>query len=285
MTVRDVETQQILKKRRYGSPILWARLGTLSKWIAQKLAPGGPPVLVLSLPRSGSSWVGRTLGRAVDALYLREPVTQSDKSFYYMGTVFPPDTPEVEPRYAELADKAFMGWPDFGRHIVRFPLQWALVWRRPRRVVVKEVNPLACDWYLRRYQPRLVYLVRHPAGVALSWHKKHWLSAEPDAWRANGEEQGAGLKAALEAIEEYPSHMVVVYRELCADPMNVFEKIFSFTGLTWNDEVQEFIRRNTGQSAAMIGAWRPKVPPDALAALREGYEEFDLPWYRSDEDW
>jgi hypothetical protein len=253
--------------------------------IAQGLAPQEPAVLVLSLPRSGSSWVGRTLGKAVDALYLREPVTQSDKTFYYMGTVFGLEKPEVEARYRELADKAFMGWPDFGRHIVRFPLQWALVWRRPRRVVVKEVNPLACEWYLKRYQPRLVYLVRHPAGVASSWHKKGWLSAEPGAWLKNGEEQGRALQEARRVFEEYPSRMHVIYEGLCRDPLGIFEQIFAFTGLAWNEGIQRFIRRTTAESAAMIDAWRPKVTPEALEALRQGYQKFDLPWYRSDADW
>jgi hypothetical protein len=191
----------------------------------------------------------------------------------------------VEERYRKLADKAFMGWPDFGRHIVRFPLQWTLVWRRPRRVVVKEVNPLACEWYLQRYHPRLVYLVRHPAGVALSWHKKGWLSAEPEAWLKNGEEQGQALQEALRAIEEYPSRMNVIYRELCADPLGVFEQIFAFTGLVWNEGIQRYIQRTTEESKAMTDAWRPKVAPEALSALREGYRQFDLPWYRNDADW
>jgi len=285
MMFSAIQTEKATNEPSYSSPIMWARLGSLSKVIAQGLRPRQPAVMVLSLPRSGSSWVGRTLGKAVDALYLREPVTQSDKTFYYMGTVFKPDEGKVEPRYRELADKAFMGWPDFGPHIVRFPLQWALVWRRPRRVVVKEVNPLACDWYLRRYRPRLVYLVRHPAGVALSWHKKGWLSAEPDDWRRNGEEQGRALKAALAAFGEYPSHINVIYEELCAEPLPVFERIFAFSGLVWNEAIKKYIRRSTRESEAMIHAWRPKVSPEALAALREGYGQFDLPWYRDDEEW
>ena len=36
-----------------------------------------PPVLLTSLPRSGSSWIGRILGSADEALYLREPLTQA----------------------------------------------------------------------------------------------------------------------------------------------------------------------------------------------------------------
>jgi len=78
------------------SPILWARWGFISKLLALMLRPRQPSTLVLSLPRSGSSWVGETLGSALNALYLREPVTQSDASFYDRGTVFALDTPDVE---------------------------------------------------------------------------------------------------------------------------------------------------------------------------------------------
>ena len=52
----------------------WAGEGKLSLQIARLLRPQMPSVLILSFPRSGSSWVGKTLGRASNALYMREPI-------------------------------------------------------------------------------------------------------------------------------------------------------------------------------------------------------------------
>ncbi|MCG2769117.1 MAG: sulfotransferase [Anaerolineae bacterium] len=278
-------TKAAAGEKRHGSPILWARWGSISKLIAQRLRPQQPPTLVLSLPRSGSSWVGETLGRADNALYLREPVTQSDQSFYYKGTVFSPDEPDVAASYQMLADRAFSGCPDFAKDVVQFPLQWALWWRRPRRLVIKEVNPLACEWYLQRYQPRIVFLVRHPAGVALSCHVKGWVSTEPAAWANNGIFQAEALRFALDALAEYPAHEFVVYKEVCADPLAEFERMFAFADLIWNDRIQGFIGQDTSDSKKMIDAWRGKLPPGALEALGSSYRQFDLPWYQKDEEW
>lgn len=83
-----------------------------------------PPALVLSLPRSGSSWVGDTLGHADDAMYLREPITQSNMQLHgavqAMQDIGPggPDTDTL--RYA---DNAFNGIPDFLAGIVQRPNQ------------------------------------------------------------------------------------------------------------------------------------------------------------------
>src|SRR5437016_2265272 len=65
--------QQMLRER---SPVGWAQFGAASRLLGRAWPPAGPAVVVLSLPRSGSSWVGQTLGLAPEAAYLREPLDQ-----------------------------------------------------------------------------------------------------------------------------------------------------------------------------------------------------------------
>ena len=62
---------------RVNSPIRWSRFGAASLLLAKTVKSRRPATLILSLPRSGSSWVGEILGSAANALYLREPITQT----------------------------------------------------------------------------------------------------------------------------------------------------------------------------------------------------------------
>lgn len=261
------------------------------------MTPEPRTVLLLSLPRSGSSWAGEALGCAIDALYFREPVTQSDRLFHDLGTVIAIDSAILKARCQELADKAFAGQPDFEPSIVRFPERWPVSPRRSSRVVIKEVNPRACAWYLERYAPRVVLLVRHPAAVALSWQRKGWLEADAVGWAKNGEVQGRALREALDSLKGYEAHRIVQYEDLCADPIKVFRSLFAFAGLTWEAGAEAFITEriqnddpdnpwNTSRnSREMIHGWRRHVTPSHVAALRRTFCGVDLPWYREGQDW
>jgi hypothetical protein len=279
------------------APVPWVRHAPWTTWLTKILRTRQPGVLLLSLPRSGSSWAGEALGSATDALYLREPVTQSDHWFHDLGTVFAIDRPELEARYEHSANKAYGGWPDFERSIVRFPERWSLVRRRFRRVVIKEVTPLACGWHIDRYAPRVVLLVRHPAAVALSWQRKGWLAADVKSWSTNGEAQGHALRVALDALNRYAAGKVVLYEELCTDPIRSFQALYAFAGLTWDVRAERFIAartcgtnpRNTWNtsrnSRKMIDDWRNFALPAQVHALRASFRSFGLPWYQRPEDW
>jgi hypothetical protein len=264
-------------------------MGSLSRILAFLLKPRRPPVLVLSLPRSGSSWIGETLGSAADALYLREPVTQSDDAFRNLGTVFSPEDPKISGAYRSLADRAFLGCPDFGSHIVIFAGQWSLTSRVSRRLVIKEVNPLACQWYIGHYQPFIVFLLRHPAAVAWSMHRMGWLGMDSEDWRESGDFQGRALRSAKEALEEYERHCLILYEDLCANPRQQFERLYMYAGLRWGKGICDFIAAKTADydgtgtgrdSRVMAERWREVVPGENAAALRQSFEKYDLPWYR-----
>jgi hypothetical protein len=252
----------------------------------------------MSLPRSGSSWVGESLGCAGDAAYLREPVTQSDPRFHRMGTVFELDSPEILRRYAELADRAFAGCPSFPADVIRFPEQWALRGRRSRRVLVKEVNPLACEWYADRYALRLVLLVRHPVAVALSVKRKGWLPLEDaSSWADFGEFQGRALRRAHDSLGLFQASTAVRYEDLCAGPLATFRRLYEFAGLTWGEGPERFVAARTqGEDQSntwhtsrdtrrMPGSWRGQAPAPLVSALRARFAAFDLPWYRGEDEW
>lgn len=191
-------------------------------------------------------------------------------------------------------------------------------------MVIKEVNPLALAWLLDTYRPRVVFLMRHPAAVALSYQALNWCNAEAKLaelgtrlmngslrpwqetiqsasgfWQAHGAFQGAVLRVALQALTAYADAITITYESLCENPETSFRALFEFAGLTFDERVHDRIRESsvgTAQDAAgnygtrrdtlrMAAAWKGKLTPEQLASLHAGYAAFDLPYYRDSNDW
>jgi hypothetical protein len=242
-------------------------------------------VLVLSLPRSGSSWVGRTLGQASDAMYLREPFTQGSAAINRRVVFDPAEAPDLEPTLRRLADSAFRGVPSFRSKVVHYPEQWALADRRRRRVVLKEVNPRAAGWFLARYRPKVVFLVRRPAAVCWSAQRKGWLGSSVESWRARGLEDAETLRRAWDALRGRPDVLRVEYESLCRDPLTGFSRLYAFSGLDWDDAAAARVLAEAEETPGKADAWRSAADPAAVRALRESYRSVWPAWFREADDW
>jgi hypothetical protein len=162
--------------------------------------------------------------------------------------------------------------------------------------VIKEINPFACEWLVQTYRPRLIYLVRHPAGVALSNARLGFLPKD-DTWRRQGEHQGQAHRTVLDCLERYGNFCVVLYEEICAAPRERFRALYDFAGLTWSADIEQFIDANSADgdrsdpwaiarnSRDMIQDWAGRIDPQALQALHSAYAQFNLPWYCAETDW
>jgi hypothetical protein len=159
-------------------------------------APPGRRILLVGIPRCGSTWVANVLGRAGETRVVYEPEGHRSD---ILGVVLAPrlgQFPVLEPdddarSYRRVWDLAFAGgWPwdrvstarAAGRSLVRVPpavrdrgvLALAVAVTRlrprPRHVVVKSVNAaLAMEWVTERYAPAVVVLHRSPLNVVSSW--------------------------------------------------------------------------------------------------------------------
>lgn len=295
----------------------------LGELIAAAAPPKGPPVLVASLPRGGSSWIGRILGSSDDSLYLREPVTQT-----YLEHMDRRQSPFFEwdmcmdPRiYRRLAARAFRGIPRFEAGIVPFPEQWALGSRSSKRIVVKEVNPLAARWLWERYRPKIVLLVRHPVPVSRSFGSLGWTTRDQFTTRFLPEnlarfgamaplprsgsiwEQGGAFQAIVQNLVAESlagiDHVVARYEDVCRNPIAEFERIFAFCELPFSPTVRAEIERSSrkqgdyvpGQfdtarnSSAMSDRWKTEVEPENIERVRASYLAYDPVFYTSEEDW
>ena len=97
----------------------------------------------------------------------------------------------------------------------------------------------------------------------------------------------------------YPDHRVVVYEDLCADPVERFRELYDYASLDWSGEVEaQIMARSSAQGACvtkqfgvhrkseeMAGKWRGEVPPEGLELLRDAYLSFDPPFYAGAETW
>jgi hypothetical protein len=253
-------------------------------------------VLIVSLPRSGSSWLGLTLGSAANASYLFEPINHSWLKTEQNDTLVQVPVTNPPLLYRQAAETVRDGLPKFAKHVVRLPQQWRLAERRRRRLVIKEVNPNASQYLLGLLRPRLIFLVRHPAAVAASLNDRGWWSPESIGWHGMGAQQGQILRTALDSIEHYADTRIVLYEDLCKNPLACFQDLFDFAGLTWDASMAARIEQDTSEhregvyetrrhSQAMLRAWTKKLDAETVAQVRAGYAGFDLPWYQSDEDW
>jgi hypothetical protein len=288
--------------------------------IAALLSSKYPPVLIASLPRSGSSWIGRILGNSENALYLREPMTQSYVERFGPPPIFEWGMCKDRRAYDRYAALAFKGIPRFSGAIVANPGQWTISGRTEKRVVLKEVNPLVLRRLWERFRPRIVLLVRHPVPVARSFHALGWTSdqfrtrflpetlaaferehalPEPaDTWEQSGAFQAIAQNLVADSLSGI-DHMVVRYEDICDEPVAAFGRIFEFCGLPFSAGVQKGIERSSRargryvpgtydtarNSRDMKDRWRRDVDPEDIEQVRRGYFAYRPIFYREESDW
>jgi hypothetical protein len=133
------------------------------------------PILIVSMPRSGSSWVGDIFSCADSALYLMEPVNQSYRLMQQKcSTVASMQAMQDSRLYKEFLISAFVGNPKFLKSNIVSPSKW-LNSSKDNVRVIKEVNPLVLDYIVDKFQPKIVCLLRNPVAVANSYFNKGWL--------------------------------------------------------------------------------------------------------------
>jgi hypothetical protein len=247
-------------------------------------ATTGQPVFVTGNGRSGTSWIGETLGRANEVLYYREPchprangLAGAEAERVWCRHLRPGDR---DGYFEATLGAAFRGrfWPGSGYRLADYR---ARLGRRPR-VIVKEVASfLSLEWVAARWQPAVVVILRHPgayaasvrnlAQEALELERFALLKAEPAlrprlaAW---GPEVAAALAAArdplevsvaswairtrvaLEARARHPDWQMVRYEAVAGDPVAEFRTLYARLGLAWAPAIEAWLRNRTSADAA-----------------------------------
>ncbi|MDY6973835.1 MAG: sulfotransferase domain-containing protein, partial [Thermodesulfobacteriota bacterium] len=282
---------------------------------------GSKPILVIGHPRSGISWVGRTLAQAPEALYYHEPcnpLANGTNDMTIMDRYLRKDM--IDLQLSALLDKAFYGLPSLR-------MSWSEKrWRRlfpGYRVVVKEVvTMVSTSWIYRRYKPVLVVVIRHPCAVVLSDldqgtdpgeslkallkqkmlvddHIKPYLPAIKKAdtpIEKMGVIWGIRHRILANVLAEHSDANIIYYEDLCTNPLDRFQKLFDSIGLKWSKSVEKYIVANTTKHVQGTYAvsrvtveqafkWKKRLTASHAHTVRSLIRPFELPFYGADKYW
>jgi hypothetical protein len=224
-------------------------------------------VLVVGVPRSGTTWLAATLATTPGAVLMHEPDNpafsadaEESRALYGGYPVLRPG--ERVPEYEMLWDRGFgsaeasqLTAARQGRRLGRRAAN------RPAAVVAKSVfAAFAMEWLMDRYAPRVVLIERNPIAVVASWMRLDFVIgdlATRDRIRAEHVEPfdmpswdpalprsiqvswavGVLMSALRRQARDHPEWTVVSHEELSADRSQV-RGLAASVGLDWSDQAE-----------------------------------------------
>jgi len=195
------------------------------------------------------------------------------------------------------------------------------------RPLMKDPHALfAAPWLAEQFGAKVLILIRHPAAFALSLKKKNWpydfenLTAQPrlmeslpDTLRERVERAvieplelmgQAGLlwSVVYDRVDRYrkdhPDWMFQKHEEAAQHPGEVFEKIYAYLELPWDDVTRDrIIQYSLGDntvyrqgnslkrdSAAIVQEWKDQLSIEEIQVVHDDTKEVFNRFY-GDEDW
>jgi len=297
-------------------------LENLLNYVLSPLQMGNKPIFITGHGRSGTTWIGNTFKQAPGILYYGEPsnpkVVKGGEYSHWFRYVRPD---ENDPYFESCLNRAFKGLITYGRGWwVTRPYRRFLP---GYRVVIKEVAPLLLlEWVYKRYQPEVLFVLRHPCAVALSErnkstsverpikemlkqpdlvedHLKSYITVMEKAktpFEVYGALWGARNRVIMDLVPKYPEWKILFYEDLCENPIQRFQELFDNFNLTWTDKVQKYINRTTTEKKPgtfstfrvtknQTDKWKREMTSSEIEQVRTFVEPFNLPYYNQESDW
>lgn len=220
------------------------------------------PILILSLPRSGSSWLGEVLAQPQDIRYLREPITSVYMPSVKQGVSFFMPSECLAPKlYKQAITKAFSAKLDYVYGAIHNKARWF----KPsvsKKLLIKEVNPLYLKDYLEKHNPLVIYLERDPYSIAKSFAALAWQADDLFSKRFDTQTidkmllikanlltecfyyQMGFLQGVVKAINEpylgNSNVLSICYEDLVIDPEGELLKIANFLNLSEIEVINKY---------------------------------------------
>lgn len=119
---------------------------------------------------------------------------------------------------------------------------------------------------------RFIFLLRHPAAVALSWHEAR------SSWTLDeAAEDALRYMAAVEEARRELSGLVVRYEELTTEPQLITQRICAFLGVDWEPRMLDYGEQDHGAYKAGLGDWTQKIRTGEIQSPRPLPEPDEIP--------
>jgi len=301
---------------RYGGHI-----NTVAKGLAVSRKP---PIFVVGLPRSGTTWVASVLNTAQSVKYFHEPFnfhglfnrTKVPEALEFCMKYLTAENRDLE--FEQRCRDAFAGRTS--GESVRGML--AGLYRRhpwlPGRMIIKDVcTCMALESIHRIVAPKIVIVIRHPCGVAASWHRlkynvdrdlkvvldqprllnsflgpfENTLARAEGFWQKMGALWGATYYVLLQQCKMHPAWIIVEHEALCRDAVANFRRLFESLDLGWTNRTDQWLESSTGTntpepysnrrvSEEEPDKWRSELSDEQSEQVRRFAQPFEIPFYR-----
>lgn len=273
---------------------LWFKAPIFSLFFSNKKINIQQTIIVISFPRSGSSWIGSILGAGDEALYLREPVTTP----YLLEnsgrvSVFDPEITKDQHQYYAHINNALKGDAPKLSSIYAYPNQWNKN-DKEKTLIIKEVNPLAIKLF-QKTNNKIIYLLRHPFSIAKSYRALQWNKTDlftskfqqselsliqslcPSIRNENFLFQMGYLLGWIEAktkLELSDEAIIIRYEDFCKAPQDNFERLFKQSNLAFNEQIQNTIAQSfSADSKAAVGEFSLQRNNESVAYVKVTKED------------
>jgi hypothetical protein len=166
--------------------------------------------------------------------------------------------------------------------------------RAEKNLLIKEVNVNAAGFFIEQYAPKVILLLRHPAGITDSYIRMGWIENNLEEFSYSyGQSMAKAVKAAAKV-----SSRIQIYEDIAIDPKAEYEELYSFMGVkrpaNFQQIIAEYSKKKTDEwnpyqskrrSDEEVYKWKNNLDAESIAAIRTGFMRSDLDFYREDECW
>ena len=291
--------------------------------------------MLVSTPRAGSTWVAAMLGAAPGVSVLFEPF--NPRASYGLRHV-DPDLPwylylthghtgAYESFLADLLGSRRPNLSDLldsrsGRRMMlrEFLANFIRRSRHTRLLVKDPFASFSAEWLARRFDMRVVVLVRHPAGYVDSLLRKGWgvdmrnLLSQAALMRDHLEPYREEIEAQVRArdpleaatlvwrminghlhasLRHHSDWLYVRHMDLCREPLNAFGRLYDDLDLTMSSRARESIKRHSygegerriqRDSAGVAHQWKRTLTSEQIDRVRRLTADIADVFF-TDEDW